>query len=978
MQAISVWLRNVFLLMTIVFPSPPASSQETVIVKTDFEQYSLKPKNIAYFLENGVVVKPMRGDEDFASKYLKLNEPVEKAALVSQTLIINSFSAGAMGISEAKAKADEFVIESKPLSLGFYPHPVWLKIKVSNADPESRDLVLKGNVYVGEMWIYSPSGVVTHKTIGAALPFETQELKDLTVGLNSIANSIHLTETGEYEIYLRSLSFGDTTEMQFKLLSASSWHKASKFDAMILAIFFTCLCTMLVYNFSISILIRDVDFFYYSMYLVGVICAYSYLLGLNSWMFSPDVILINPRAWNLSIFWTMTFLLLYCRSFLRLKVHSKYLSNICLVVVAIWCISNLTMPEGILFVQLMLILAVASILFMYCTAIYLSLKGIREARFFAIAFTLHFSGTFLRISQSFGSIETGVFTLYSGEIGTIAEVLLFALAMGDRISVLGKSLGIANKELEKHRDHLDDMVKEKIQEISSILDNVRMGIITIEGEALTISQHCAQETFVLLEESDFQGKTLKDAFLDRLSLGDDEKNLILSSLQSAIGQDLINFQVNSQHLPNEASYVSPGGKEKLFEIEWSTVLDDSECVRKILIAFKDVAELKRLRTISLKSELSLRKVSEIIRNQPKDFFKFCSKVDVMLDENRRLTMAGGAHEAERLKTMFFNLHTLKGLARFLGLSEMCDLCHRCEQNFVDILSGKTRWDQAITLINLQGIASSMGSYKEIATEQLGWRANEIELVKLPTVTFGQLVDSSEEIFENVDGKLRVSAAYVYETLVSYYYTRLDEVLSEFSGELKRLARDLKKAEPKLVIEGGDYRVSPLFAQLLQNVMIHLLRNSMDHGIEYIEDRVLKNKNPEGTINVCLEVQATDIVFRYSDDGQGLALSKIKAKAETLSIIPSGSEMGNLEIAMLIFHPGFSTTNNVSDISGRGVGMSAVLEFIQKHKGTLALDLGEKYNHRSLEYISFSIVISINRRDFKIVESMKRDITKRCG
>ena len=114
---------------------------------------------------------------------------------------------------------------------------------------------------------------------------------------------------------------------------------------------------------------------------------------------------------------------------------------------------------------------------------------------------------------------------------------------------------------------------------------------------------------------------------------------------------------------------------------------------------------------------------------------------------------------------------------------------------------------------------------------------------------------------------------------------------------------------------------------------------MDHGLETIEERKQKGKNPEGSVRLAAYQEGNSIVIRIEDDGRGLQVEKIAEKALSKGLVSESelSSMSPRDIMKLIFLPGFSTVEQVSDLSGRGVGMDVVRTNISRMNGSLELD-----------------------------------------
>ncbi|HLE10795.1 MAG: hypothetical protein A2504_11620 [Bdellovibrionales bacterium RIFOXYD12_FULL_39_22] len=166
-------------------------------------------------------------------------------------------------------------------------------------------------------------------------------------------------------------------------------------------------------------------------------------------------------------------------------------------------------------------------------------------------------------------------------------------------------------------------------------------------------------------------------------------------------------------------------------------------------------------------------------------------------------------------------------------------------------------------------------------------------------------------------------------------------VSSMFKKMVRIVHDIsKKTNKKVKIEffGESTEVDKSLIDVINNPLLHMLRNSVDHGIESEEVRVGLGKPKFGTIKVGAIHESGEVWIIVSDDGRGLDRVKIAAKAHEMGLINhDGSSMTDQEVYRLIFAPGFSTAEKVSDISGRGVGMDVVMQNIQKMKGRVTID-----------------------------------------
>ncbi|WP_442481946.1 hybrid sensor histidine kinase/response regulator [Aeoliella sp. SH292] len=172
-------------------------------------------------------------------------------------------------------------------------------------------------------------------------------------------------------------------------------------------------------------------------------------------------------------------------------------------------------------------------------------------------------------------------------------------------------------------------------------------------------------------------------------------------------------------------------------------------------------------------------------------------------------------------------------------------------------------------------------------------------------------------------------------------TRMQPIGSVF-GKFPRIVRDLSSQlgkQCKIEIEGKEVEVDKTIVEAIGDPLTHLIRNSVDHGVESPSVRTANKKNPEGTVWLRAFHKAGKVCIEIQDDGAGINPVKLRAKAIEKGLLTAerAEQMSDREAVRLIFHPGFSTAEKVSDVSGRGVGMDVVRTNIEKLGGTVDVD-----------------------------------------
>ncbi len=193
---------------------------------------------------------------------------------------------------------------------------------------------------------------------------------------------------------------------------------------------------------------------------------------------------------------------------------------------------------------------------------------------------------------------------------------------------------------------------------------------------------------------------------------------------------------------------------------------------------------------------------------------------------------------------------------------------------------------------------------------------------------GILEEVSENI-EKISRKLR-------DTTFNMCLIPIETLFTRFT----RLVRDISIDLGKRVVfktEGGNTELDKTIIELLTDPLLHILRNSLDHGIESNEERVIAGKPPQGTISVKAYYAGTFVNVEVSDDGRGIDPEKIRNKAISKGVISANAKLSKQETLELIFAAGFSTAEQVTDVSGRGVGMDVVKKNINDLRGEIIID-----------------------------------------
>ena len=189
--------------------------------------------------------------------------------------------------------------------------------------------------------------------------------------------------------------------------------------------------------------------------------------------------------------------------------------------------------------------------------------------------------------------------------------------------------------------------------------------------------------------------------------------------------------------------------------------------------------------------------------------------------------------------------------------------------------------------------------------------------------------------EEATSKLSVLVEDVRDSALQLRMVKIGATFSRFQRVVHDVSRELGK-DVTLVINGEDTELDKTVVEKIGDPLMHLVRNAMDHGIESADLRAARGKPAQGTLKLNAFHDSGSIVITVQDDGGGLKRDRILAKAIERGIVPAGHHMTDSEVYGLIFEPGFSTAEKVTNLSGRGVGMDVVKRNITALRGTVHL------------------------------------------
>ena len=371
---------------------------------------------------------------------------------------------------------------------------------------------------------------------------------------------------------------------------------------------------------------------------------------------------------------------------------------------------------------------------------------------------------------------------------------------------------------------------------------------------------------------------------------------------------------------------------------------------------KDVTKEKKLEARQRESEEEMIRVREIIAIPAQKSQGFYIQCRDFLEENKRLILADENMRDSALKLIFINYHTLKAISRGCNFRLLTEHIHLAEKYCEYLRVSPNEWDQSLLMNNLKGIEEALAIYSNIETKKLGRKSNDAVPFSVEVITEGlKLIqttpDSTRRKFKNFE-----------KALFEAHYSLSDKFFEEIFHDVSRLAKDLEKATPEIHLAGPNFYIDHKTAKTLKDVFVHLIRNSMDHGLENSDLRKARGKSPTGSLFLTTNFPSDGMIeLYYHDDGGGLDLKIIKERGVEKKLTTVDENSAD-KIAQLIFAEGFSTAKQLSEISGRGVGMSAARLYIEKIGGKFDAALSLDNDDFFVKPVPVSFVISLPIND----------------
>lgn len=514
---------------------------------------------------------------------------------------------------------------------------------------------------------------------------------------------------------------------------------------------------------------------------------------------------------------------------------------------------------------------------------------------------------------------------------TQADIDIFS-TLSNHISVGFELSRMAKVELEKAdlKRALDIQVAigAESRKVKILVDNMRQALFSIDDTGRIIEPVSKFSETVLGGE--VVNKNLMEALYNQDSLLEGERAAVETVIQTVFGEDELQWSLMESNLPTKINFKQKKDIEnRVLKIAPSPIWGENDHLERILFVVEDITAVEFLEKKVREQGEAVTIIEETLDKNPTELSNFL--------EQSSKTISDWLLRLKVFNTEDFNpfiryIHTLKGNSRLFGLKLLAEEIHKTESTISSARENSSLAD--LTLNGILNIEKLLKDYKFTFNKVFRNKSDNMRPQETTTKSLNELKNYLSKLIEHLSLE---DANQLKRAINRLSYRSCRDMTLQFNGMIAEISTQLQKKVNFEVL--GDFLVEPDRLNKLQECLLHLIRNSIDHGIETPMTRQAAQKSEFGKLTINLEDHGEILKITILDDGAGINGEKVWSRAVSKGIVKSKPEVAPTkeEMIKVIFLPGFSSNDTVTDISGRGVGLDVVDMNVKALGGNVTVD-----------------------------------------
>jgi methyl-accepting chemotaxis protein len=557
-----------------------------------------------------------------------------------------------------------------------------------------------------------------------------------------------------------------------------------------------------------------------------------------------------------------------------------------------------------------------------------------------IAFTVVILGIFLILSLLFSKKITTPIVQLIAKTKEIANGNMegeIVVSTNDELQVLGssvnimsdkimkllddkqamiKELEVANEKLDEYNKNLEGIVAERTKELSSANSFITAMINSLD-QGLFVFDKTKQCLDIFTKACESMFKKIPGGVEVPKLLGLNAKEVQgFEKWSNVIFSNMMPFDAAKSLGPKNVVRSKYGKDDFQFiSLDYYPMNNEDDQLENVVVVATD-------KTIEVEAEEKFKEkdayvsmVLNIIKNK-KAFYDFLEEMEEML-----INLSNFDKHEDLVNIAMIAFHSMNGGFANYSISHLVKVARDSESQIKSFLGNKKELENLLTYL-IKNFRSERDTLIEQIESQLADSKNKFEIDK------SELVELKERLINNED-PIELYTEYFERSKVSSLFTPYSDLVMEIS-------KKLNKPMMPILILGGDIRIDTNKVKEFSSTLVHLFRNCMDHGIESTDKRISAGKPEHGSITINCSLDENQLLrLVVQDDGAGINVTKVREILTKKEI--DHSKLTDKQAIMYIFQPDFSTAEALTELSGRGVGMSAIDYSIKSLGGTLDLE-----------------------------------------